>query len=119
MNLTIELIVYLVSFQSYVLEFEFSENEFFTNKVLTKTFVYSNNVDLEEPLLTQGLVVKTIKGCTIDWKSNEKNLTVNKVAKKVKHKDTKQVKTIEKEENCDSFFNFFQTEESWFALFYC
>lgn len=47
-------------------------------------------------------------GCKIDWKSPEKDLTQKKVTKKMKHKSDNQVKTVEKVEKCDSFFNFFE-----------
>jgi len=93
--------------RGFRIEFEFTENEFFTNKVLTKEYYYSDKVDATEPLQNEGLVVNKTVGCTIDWKSPEKNVTEAKVVKKMKHKSDNQVKTIEKVEKRDSFFNFF------------
>ena len=58
----------------YTIEFHFSENEYFTNKVLTKTYELICEKDANRPfLLAKGHFYKC-KGCTIDWKK-DKNLT--------------------------------------------
>ncbi|KAH7639469.1 nucleosome assembly protein 1-like protein 1-like protein [Dermatophagoides farinae] len=95
----------------YRLEFEFSENKYFSNKVLTKEYYFADTFDPEDPLNYDSLYVNRCKGCKIDWKSPQMNLTEKKVAKKMKHRSSNQVKTIEKVEKCDSFFNFFQPPE--------
>jgi nucleosome assembly protein 1-like 1 len=88
---------------TFTLEFHFADNEFFTNKVLTKTYHH-----LEENLYT-GHSFDFAEGCAIDWKTG-KNLTVKVVQKKQKKKKGKgagQTRVIETVEKCDSFFNFF------------
>lgn len=45
-------------------------------------------------------------GCKINWKPG-KDVTTKKITKKMKHKSDNQVKTVEKTEKNDSFFNFF------------
>ena len=103
--------------QGFRLEFEFEDNDFFTNKVLTKDYYYSDKVDIFEPLQHEGLIVNRAAGCKIDWKSPEKDVTQRKVTKKMKHKSDNQVKTIEKLEKCDSFFNFFEPNSMYFWTF--
>lgn len=89
------------------MEFEFSENKWFSNKVLTKTYYFSDGIDPEDPLNYENVWVCKAEGCTVDWKSPEVNLTTEKRTKKVKHRQSKEIKTIVKEEKKDSFFNFF------------
>lgn len=81
-------------------EFHFSENEYFTNTVLTKTVIY--DIDENRPI---GSV-----GCEIQWKEG-KNLTKKTVQKKQKNKKSGQQRTISKEVADESFFNFFLTIE--------
>eukprot|EP01098_Paradermamoeba_levis_P014566 TRINITY_DN6_c0_g1_i1.p1 TRINITY_DN6_c0_g1~~TRINITY_DN6_c0_g1_i1.p1 ORF type:complete len:466 (-),score=193.81 TRINITY_DN6_c0_g1_i1:26-1366(-) len=88
---------------SFTLEFHFADNEYFTNKVLTKTY------HLAEDNLYSGPDLDHAEGCKIDWKPN-KNLTVVVIQKKQRKKKGKGAGTtrvIETVEKCDSFFNFF------------
>ena len=47
--------------QNFTLEFHFSENDYFTNKVLTKSYVMSCVVPEEDPFAFEGA---TITSCT-------------------------------------------------------
>lgn len=82
-----------------ILKFWFSPNPFFTNEVLTKTYVMDPEDDEE--------LKKTI-GTDIVWKPG-KNLTVKMMKKKNKNRGNGKVgsKVTTKIEACDSFFNFF------------
>lgn len=93
--------------QGFKLEFKFSENEYFSEEVLTKEYFYSDKVDPFEPLQNEGLIIDRAVGCAITWKSPEKNLTLKTITKKLKHKADNVVKSVEKTEKVDSFFNFF------------
>ncbi|EHH66509.1 NAP-1-related protein [Macaca fascicularis] len=74
---------------SFVLEFHFEPNEYFTNEVLTKTYRMR---------------------CQIDWKKG-KNVTLKTIKKKQKHKGRGTVRTVTKTVSNDSFFNFFAPPE--------
>lgn len=65
----------------FKLEFEFSENEFFTDKVLTKTYYYQDHV------YGGDFVYDHAEGCKINWKEG-KDLTVKVETKKQRHKGT-------------------------------
>lgn len=52
----------------YTLEFHFRENEYFTNKVLTKTYELTCDMDPTDPFGYDGPVMYLCKGCTIDWR---------------------------------------------------
>jgi len=82
---------------SYSLFFHFSENEFFTNNLLTKTFVLK---EAENPVKSEGT--------EIDWKEG-KNVTKKTIKKKQKNKKNGQQRVVTKEVDDDSFFNFFKT----------
>lgn len=60
--------------------FEFSENEFFTNKTLTKTYFYR-----EETGYGGDFIYDHAEGCKIDWKA-DKDLTVRVESKKQRNK---------------------------------
>ncbi|KAK4306081.1 hypothetical protein Pmani_022076 [Petrolisthes manimaculis] len=90
----------------FTLEFHFQENEFFTNKVLTKYYEMKCSPDKEDPFGFEGPEIFKCKGCTIDWKKG-KNVTVKTIKKKQKHKSRGAVRTITKTVQNDSFFNFF------------
>ncbi|KAG8532125.1 uncharacterized protein KY384_003762 [Bacidia gigantensis] len=81
--------------------FEFSDNEFFTNNVLTKTYFYQ-----EESSYGGEFIYDHAEGDTIDWKVG-KDLTVKIEQKKQRNKNTKQTRVIKKTVPRDSFFNFF------------
>lgn len=95
---------YIDNNHGFVIEFEFADNEFFTNKTLTKTYYLENSAD-------QGyddLVYSRSEGCTIDWKQG-KNLTVKVETKKQRHKGTKKTRVVKKLVPQETFFNFFKT----------
>ena len=99
--------------------FEFAENEFFTNKVMTKTYFYQ-----EENGYGGDFIYDHAEGDKIDWKAG-KDLTVKVESKKQrnksesqkhhqltaaltnKHADTKQTRIVKKTIPTPSFFDFF------------
>ncbi|KAG5497637.1 hypothetical protein JKF63_03902 [Porcisia hertigi] len=83
------------------LVFHFSPNEYFTNATLTKEYHTEYDEDHGEPRITD------VIGCDIKWKSSKKNLTVTVKQKKQRNKKTGQMRVVEREEPCGSFFNFF------------
>lgn len=84
--------------------FFFNENDFFTNKILTKSYtVHPDLLDDKAPALSE------IVGTEIDWKP-KKNLCVKETQKKQKAKSGKkagQTRVVTKTEPQPSFFNFF------------
>jgi nucleosome assembly protein 1-like 1 len=90
--------------KGFVLEFEFAENPFFTNKVLTKTYHMTEDMGGDDLLLDHA------DGTKIEWKAG-KNLTVEMKTKKQRRKGrggANAVRTVTREEPCDSFFRFFE-----------
>lgn len=83
------------------LVFHFAPNNFFTNATLTKEYHTEYDEDHGEPRITD------VVGCDIDWKSSKANLTVTVKQKKQRNKKTGQMRVVEREEQCESFFNFF------------
>ena len=83
---------------NFRVDFIFKPNEFFTPEVLSKTYEYDKD----------GVLKKAI-GTTIEWKSPEKDPTVEKVRKK--YKKGRKFYNEEKEEKVDSFFSFFSQVE--------
>ncbi|XP_050687113.1 nucleosome assembly protein 1-like 1 isoform X2 [Eriocheir sinensis] len=90
----------------FTLEFYFTENEYFTNKVLTKYYEMKCVPDKDDPFGFEGPEIFKCKGCTIDWKKG-KNVTVKTIKKKQKHKSRGAIRTVTKTLQNDSFFNFF------------
>jgi len=95
----------------FMLEFHFSDNEFFTNKTLTKTYMMKADPDMEDPFSFDGPDIVGCAGCEIEWKSKEKNVTQKTVKKKQKHKGRKETRIVTKTVKNDSFFNFFSPPE--------
>merc|ERR1711990_324411 len=91
---------------SFELEFLFSENEFFTNRLLSKVYMMRAEPDETDPLSFEGPEIIKCVGCKIDWKKG-KDVTVKVIKKRQKHKSKGSVRTIEKKVKADSFFNFF------------
>jgi len=81
--------------------FEFLENDFFTNKTITKTYFYQ-----EESGYGGDFIYDHAEGDTIDWKAG-KDLTVRIESKKQRNKNTKQTRVVKKTVPTESFFNFF------------
>jgi len=81
--------------------FEFAENDFFSNKTITKTYFYQN-----ESGYGGDFIYDHAEGDKIDWKSG-KDLTVRIESKKQRNKNTKQTRVVKKTVPTESFFNFF------------
>lgn len=89
----------------FTLCFHFTENPFFSNKVLTKYYELELGVDQEDPFQYDGPYVTKCKGCEIEWKEG-KNIT-QKIVKKKQKKGPHTGKFITKTVSNESFFNFF------------
>ncbi|KAG5440656.1 hypothetical protein PCK2_000244 [Pneumocystis canis] len=83
------------------LEFYFSDNEFFSNKVITKTYFYRDELGYGGDF-----IYDHAEGDKIEWKAN-KDLTTKVEVKKQRNKNTKQTRVIKKTVPKNSFFNFF------------
>ncbi|OAQ77678.1 nucleosome assembly protein Nap1 [Purpureocillium lilacinum] len=81
--------------------FEFSTNEFFSNKTITKTYYYQN-----ESGYGGDFIYDHAEGDKIEWFAG-KDLTVRIEAKKQRNKTTKQTRIVKKTVPTESFFNFF------------
>lgn len=81
--------------------FDFAENEFFTNKTITKTYYYQN-----ESGYGGDFIYDHAEGDKIDWKEGQ-DLTVRVESKKQRNKNTKQTRIVKKTVPTESFFNFF------------
>ncbi|BDD61948.1 hypothetical protein MPDQ_002214 [Monascus purpureus] len=81
--------------------FEFSGNEFFTNRTISKTYFYK-----EESGYGGDFIYDHAEGDKIDWKAG-KDLTVRVESKKQRNKNTKQTRVVKITVPTESFFNFF------------
>lgn len=90
--------------KGFTLTFHFAKNEFFTNTTLTKKYFMLND---ETTADDDDQTLDKIEGCEIDWTAPEKKLTVIIKQKKQRHKSGKGVRIVQREEKCQSFFNFF------------
>ncbi|CAK7890974.1 nucleosome assembly protein 1 [[Candida] anglica] len=86
----------------FELIFEFNENPFLTNQILTKTYHYQAELGY-----SGDFVYDHADGVEINWKSKEQNVTITIERRKQRNKNTKQTRTIEKLTPTESFFNFF------------
>ncbi|OBA23620.1 NAP-domain-containing protein [Metschnikowia bicuspidata var. bicuspidata NRRL YB-4993] len=86
----------------FELIFEFNQNPYLSNQVLTKTYHYQAELGY-----SGDFVYDHADGCEINWKSKENNVTINIERRKQRNKNTKQTRTIEKLTPSESFFNFF------------
>ncbi|KAF8463607.1 hypothetical protein BDZ91DRAFT_731275 [Kalaharituber pfeilii] len=84
----------------FQLIFEFAENEFFTNKTITKTYFYQDSG------YPGDYIYDHAEGDKIDWKEG-KDLTVRIESKKQRNKNTKQTRVVKRTVPTESFFNFF------------
>lgn len=82
---------------NFTLFFTFEPNDYFTPEVLTKEFILDKDFEIKE-----------IKSTKIEWKSDEVNPTIEIKKKKMKNKKTKEIKTVTKKEEVDSFFSSFK-----------
>ncbi|KAK4229875.1 nucleosome assembly protein 1 [Podospora fimiseda] len=85
----------------FKLIFEFAENEYFTNKIITKTYFYQN-----ESGYGGDFIYDHAEGDKIEWKPGQ-DLTVRIEQKKQRNKTTKQTRIVKKTVPTESFFNFF------------
>lgn len=86
----------------FELIFEFNENPYLSNQVLTKTYHYQAELGY-----SGDFVYDHANGCEINWKLKEQNATIKVERRKQRNKNTKQTRTIEKLTPTESFFNFF------------
>ncbi|KAL9623261.1 MAG: hypothetical protein Q9160_002368 [Pyrenula sp. 1 TL-2023] len=85
----------------FKLIFEFKENEFLTNKTISKTYFYQ-----DESGYGGDFIYDHAEGDKIDWKAG-KDVTIRIESKKQRNKNTKQTRIVKKTVPCESFFNFF------------
>ncbi|KAI3557651.1 nucleosome assembly protein [Colletotrichum abscissum] len=86
--------------------FEFADNEFFTNKTVTKTYFYQS-----ESGYGGDFIYDHAEGDKIEWKEG-KDLTVRVESKKQRNKNTKQTRIVKKTVPTESFFNFFSPPQA-------
>ena len=86
------------SVMDFKVDFYFKENEFFSNEILTKKYIYGKDA-----------LLKKAEGTKIEWVSSDKNTTIEKVKKRIKK--GKKFFTEYKETKVDSFFSFFSQVE--------
>lgn len=101
-------IVYDETYNTFTLFFEFKENEFFSNRVLSKKYSLTDILDEKGPQLLE------VVGTEIEWKEG-KNLCMKEIKKKQKAKSGKnkgQVRQITKLVPKPSFFHFFSEPKS-------
>ena len=84
----------------FKLIFKFEPNEYFDHTELTKEYKHDNQYD-----------IKTVTSTKIEWKSSEKNPTIELKKKKMKNKKTKAIKVVTKEIKVPSFFSCFKDFE--------
>ncbi|KIM23415.1 hypothetical protein M408DRAFT_332349 [Serendipita vermifera MAFF 305830] len=89
----------------FKLLFEFSENPFFTNGVLEKTYFYQDELGYEGDF-----IFDRAAGVTIDWKADQ-DLTKEIEIKKQRNKHTNKTRLVRKARTVPSFFNFFTPPE--------
>ena len=87
--------------KGFQLAFVFRENPYFTNQILTQTY-------LLDPDDTEDDCIECIRGTEIDWKEAQ-NVTKKVVQKKQKKKG--KTRTVHVEEEVMSFFNYFDPPE--------
>jgi nucleosome assembly protein 1-like 1 len=92
----------------FTINFHFKENEFFSNAVLSKTFIMQLPAAEGEQVDFDDEELQKIIATPIEWKAG-KNLTVKVVTKK--QKKGKQSRIVTKNEPCPSFFALFDPLE--------
>lgn len=92
----------------YTLEFHFNENEYFKNKVLTKSYELTTERDEKNPLSNDTTRLYKCVGSKIEW-NDGKNVTLKVTKKKQTNKSSGESKEVTKEEKQGSFFDLFDT----------
>jgi len=86
--------------KGFILEFEFADNEFFTNKTLVKKYISSTSEYHDDSTFEKS------EGTKIEWKTG-KDVTHRSVTKPKKGKKGRGRGTVTVVEKVESFFNFF------------
>ncbi|KAG5950695.1 hypothetical protein E4U53_004570 [Claviceps sorghi] len=86
--------------------FDFAENDFFSNRIITKTYFYQN-----ESGYGGDFIYDHAEGDKIEWYPG-KDLTVRIEAKKQRNKNTNQTRIVKKTVPTESFFNFFSPPQA-------
>ncbi|ORX99331.1 nucleosome assembly protein [Basidiobolus meristosporus CBS 931.73] len=86
----------------FKVEFEFTENEWFSNQVLSKTYYYQPSAEVGD------LIGERSEGTEIAWKEG-KDLSVTVETKKQRHKATNKTRVVKRTVPAETFFNFFNT----------
>ncbi|KAG5960997.1 hypothetical protein E4U56_004080 [Claviceps arundinis] len=86
--------------------FEFGENDYFSNKMITKTYFYQT-----ESGYGGDFIYDHAEGDKIEWYPG-KDLTVRVEAKKQRNKNTNQTRIVKKTVPTESFFNFFSPPQA-------
>lgn len=83
--------------------FEFAENEYFTNKLIEKTY-----------FISQELIAEKVVSTNIDWKEGKNYSSIEREKKMINKSrfiilniETGEAKVIKVKDNIPSFFNFF------------
>lgn len=105
-HLTDVRLVYTDKPLGFKLEFEFAENPFFTNKILTRSYEFADDIPKEELYVNSSLSPKNTAGTEIQWKDG-KNITKKVTTTTQRNKKTGERRQVQKEEDVDSFFKFF------------
>lgn len=93
----------------FTLEFEFSENQFIEDKILTKKYeISASPPEDKNPFEYEGAVISKATGCKITWRQPEKALTKKTIKKKQRNAATGETRTVLRQVPQDSFFNFFE-----------
>ncbi|KAJ3191593.1 hypothetical protein HK101_007573 [Irineochytrium annulatum] len=95
-------VAYLDDNPGFKLEFSFADNDYFTNKVLEKTYFLHNSVDAGYG----DVVYDRAEGTKIEWKEG-KDLSVTIEIKKQRHKASNKTRTVKKTVPAETFFSFF------------
>lgn len=99
----------------FKINFEFSPNTYFHNKILSKSYYMRRQPQKSEsPFNFDRTDIYKSKGTKIEWKNPTKNLTQTLITKKQKNKATGAVRNVKKVEKNDSFFNFFNENDKMF-----
>lgn len=92
----------------YTIEFHFNENEYFANKVLSKSYELTTERDDKNPLSSDTTRLFKCVGTKVEWNEG-KNVTLKVTKKKQTNKSNGQTKEVTKEEKQSSFFDLFDT----------
>ena len=90
----------------FTIEFYFADNDYFTDRVLTKQYNVKCEVDPDEPFGFTGPEIINCKGCEIHWNKG-KNVTRRHIRRRTKDKKVTSPKYVTKIEPQESFFMFF------------